>query len=125
MAEYLFNLGIILIFYISLSALYTVGQKKVFLSSPSFSLCSSGPDRHVPKKQKPPLSLVHGCFLSGASSLSARQQSVSQSVCPFSRQHRVSSFCVGLCYSALPLYKSTVAPGQSLGIGKREGFHGI
>lgn len=28
LAEYLFNLGIILIFYISLSALYTVGAKQ-------------------------------------------------------------------------------------------------
>ena len=33
-------------------------------------------------------------------------------------------FCVGVFYSALPLYKSTVAPGQSLGIGKEGGVSG-
>ena len=36
----------------------------------------------------------------------------------------VSSFTDGVFYSALPLYKSTVALGQSLGVGKNEGFHG-
>lgn len=51
MAEYLFNLGIILIFYISLSTLYTAGPNKVVLSSPSFLLCFSGPDRHVTETQ--------------------------------------------------------------------------
>lgn len=39
----------------SLSALCTQwGQNKVSLSSPSFSLCSSGPDRHVPKTKANP-----------------------------------------------------------------------
>lgn len=54
MAEYLFNLGIILIFYISLSALYTVRKNTVFLSSPSFLLYSSGPDRQVPNTKGTP-----------------------------------------------------------------------
>lgn len=36
----------------------------------------------------------------------------------------VSSFNDGVFYSALPLYKSTVALVQSLGVGKNEGFHG-
>lgn len=124
MAEYLFNHGIILILYISLSALYTVGAKqKVFLSSPSFLLCSSGPDRHVPKTKATPFT---GSRLLPASSqqfLSAAAvcQSVCLSVHPSINSVCVCYFCVGVFYSALPLYKSTVAPGQSLGIGKREG----
>lgn len=53
------------------------------------------------------------------------QHSSNQSVCPLFHQHCVCSFCVGVLNSALPLYESTVAPGQSLGIGKREGCHGV
>lgn len=75
-----------------------------------------------PKKQKAPL-------LTAASrpQPATCQQGSHQSVCPFVHQHcvRVSSFCVGVFYSALPLFKSTVATGQSLGIGKSEGFHGF
>lgn len=48
MADYLFNFGIIFIFYTSLSVWYT-------LSFPFSLVGSSGPDRHVSKNQKPPL----------------------------------------------------------------------
>lgn len=74
------------------------------------------------KTQKPPL-------LTAASSPQPAtcQQGSRQSVCPFFHQHCVcvSSFCVGVFYSALPLFKSTVATGQSMGISKSKGFHGV
>lgn len=107
-----------------------LSQRSVHSGGKTRCLCPPLPSRCAPpvptdtsRKQKPTLSLIHGCFPPEASSLSARQQSVCQSNLPSTLC--VSSFCVVVFYSALPLYKSTVAPGQSLGIGKREGFVGV
>lgn len=68
------------------------------------------------------LSLLNGCFLHGASSFPAQQQSVRLFVHSSINIVCLSSFCVGVFYSALPLHESTVALGQSLGFGKKEGF---
>lgn len=52
MAEFLFNLGIMLMFLLSLTALYTVWGS-MFLSSPSFLSCSSSPEK-TPKNKNDP-----------------------------------------------------------------------
>lgn len=82
----------------SLSALCTQwGQNKVFLSSPSFLLCSSGPDRHVPKTKATPftgsrlLPVWSQQFVSAAA--------ISLSVRPFFHQHCVCVFLV--CFTVL------------------------
>lgn len=55
MADYLFNLGIILIFYISLKALYTEGQKHFFLSVPFFLAVLRWSRQTRPKNKSHPL----------------------------------------------------------------------
>lgn len=110
----------------SLSALCTQWGKTKHFCPPLPSCCAPLVPTDTSQKQKPPLSLVHGYFPPGARNLSAWQQSVCLSVClsilPSALQ--VCSFCDGVFYSALPLYMSTVAPGQSLGIGIM-GFKGV
>lgn len=55
MADYLLSLGIGLIFYISLSALYTVEAKHNIFVLPLHSCCAAPvPDRHVPKIKSHP-----------------------------------------------------------------------
>lgn len=112
--------GIVLIFYISFCTQW--GEKQKYSCLSPFLLAVLLWSRQARSKNKShPLSLVHGRFPPGASSLSAIRLSVHSSINTLC----VCSFCVGLFYSALPLYKSTVARGQSLGIGKKEGFHGV
>lgn len=80
MVDYLFNLGIILIFYISLKALYTEGQKHIFLSVPFFLAVLRWSRQTCPKNKSHPLSLVSGHFLSGATCLSVQAHSVCLSI---------------------------------------------
>lgn len=118
------TVGSFLIFYISLSALYTVGANTRYFCPPLPSCCAPLVPTDMSQKQKATSFTGSRLFLAwsqrfvgmAAISLSV-QSSINTVLC-------VCSFCVGVFYSALPLYKSTVAPGQSLCIGKREGGGG-
>lgn len=122
MAEYLSNLGIILIFYISLGALYTVWGKNQWFC-PSFPSCwtplvltdTSQSQRADPLMGSPPLH-------AWSQQLVAMTEIHPSLRLPFCQHFAGLFFYVGVFYSALPLFKSTVAPGHFLGIGMKERF---
>lgn len=100
------------ILHLSQRPVHIRGNAKYFCPPLSFLLCCPGPDRHVPKIKS------HAFHWSTAVSClepvvcqHGSNQSVRLSIFP-------STLCVlGVFYSALPPVKSTVAPGQSLGVG--------
>lgn len=100
------------------------GAKTHFLSVPFFLAVLRWSRQTRPKNKSHPLSLVSGHFLSGAIRLSVQVHSVCLSI---------NTVCMCVCslhvvmfYIILRLYKSTVAPGPSLGVGNREwGFNGV
>lgn len=96
--------------YSTSRSVHSEGKTKVSLSSP-FLLAVLLWSRQTRSKNTTPCT---GSRLLPAWS----QQFVSNpSDCPFFHQHSVCvcSFCVGVFYSALPLYKSTVARGSVSG----------
>lgn len=79
----------------------SVHTGEVFLSSPFHSsLCSSGPDRHVPKTKVTPLTVL---WLSSSetSSPSVCHHSSNQSILLFFHQHCISFCVVLMCFTVL------------------------
>lgn len=109
--------SVALIFYISLSVLYTVGAKQGIFVLPFFLAVLLWSRQTCPKNE---CNLFHWFTAASRLEPAVCQHGSNQSVCPFFHQHCVCVLFV-LFYSALPLFESTVAPGQSLGVGKREG----
>lgn len=111
MAGYLFNLGIICdILHLSQSSVHSGGETRYFCL-PLPSCCAPVVPADTSQTQRPFL------FTCSRPSPAWSQQFVC--VAAISLSIRPSALCVCVFYSALPQYKSTVAPGQSLGIGKK------